>query len=110
MQKFNKPIYITENGLADKYDKKRVWFIFETLKGVYQAIQEGINVRGYFHWSLIDNFEWSSGFWPRFGLIEIDYKTLERKIRSSANFYSEICLNNGITEEILEKYKDLINL
>lgn len=110
LKKFKKPIYITENGLADKYDKKRAWFIFETLKGIHRAMQEGIDVRGYFHWSLIDNFEWSSGFWPRFGLIEIDYKTLERRIRPSANFYSEICFNNGITEELLEKYKDLINL
>ncbi|MDW8279992.1 MAG: glycoside hydrolase family 1 protein [bacterium] len=110
LKKFNKPIYITENGLADKKDTKRAWFIFETLKNIYKAINEGVDIRGYLHWSLIDNFEWDKGFWPRFGLIEVNYKNLNRKIRPSAFFYKEICLNNGITYDMLEKYKNPINL
>src|SRR3989344_2059972 len=96
LKKYNKPIYITENGLADSQDKYREWFIKESLKNVHKAIEEGVDVRGYMHWSLLDNFEWAHGFWPRFGLVEIDYKTLERKIRPSAYKYTEIIRNNGI--------------
>lgn len=96
LKKYNKPIYVTENGLADAKDEKRTWFIFETLKNVHRAITEGVNVNGYFHWSLLDNFEWDKGFWPRFGLVEIDYKTLERKIRPSAQEYAKICKNNEL--------------
>ena len=51
---------------------------------------EGADVRGYFHWSLLDNFEWANGFWPRFGLVAVDYKTLERKIRPSALVYKKL--------------------
>lgn len=87
---FNKPIYITENGLADAKDEKRSWFIFETLKNVGKAISEGVDVRGYFYWSFMDNFEWDKGFWPRFGLIEIDYKTMMRRVRKSAYEYARI--------------------
>ncbi|MDP3954032.1 MAG: glycoside hydrolase family 1 protein [bacterium] len=96
LKKYNKPIYITENGLADVQDKYREWFIKESLKNVHKAIEEGVAVRGYMYWSLLDNFEWAHGFWPRFGLTEIDYKTLERKIRPSAYKYAEIIKNNGI--------------
>lgn len=96
LKKYQKPIYITENGVADAEDKLRKDFIKDHLFWVEKAISEKANVRGYFHWSLIDNFEWAKGFGPRFGLIEIDYKTLERKMRSSANFYAEICKNNQL--------------
>lgn len=96
LKKYNKPIYITENGLADAEDEKRAWFILETLKNIYRAISEGVDVKGYLHWSLMDNFEWDRGFWPRFGLLEVDRKTLERKIRVSAYFYRDVCLANGI--------------
>jgi len=96
LKKYNKPIYITENGLADAADKHREWFIIESLKNVNKAIEDGINVCGYFHWSLLDNFEWDKGFWPRFGLVEIDYQTMERKIRPSAQEYAKICKNNEL--------------
>ncbi|MBI5414414.1 glycoside hydrolase family 1 protein [Candidatus Peregrinibacteria bacterium] len=90
-QKFGKPIYILENGLADAADTHRAWYIRSILKYVEKAIQEGIDVRGYFYWSLLDNFEWDKGFWPRFGLIEIDYKNnLQRTIRKSAYEYAKI--------------------
>ncbi|MBI1833399.1 MAG: glycoside hydrolase family 1 protein [Candidatus Andersenbacteria bacterium] len=84
MKKYNLPIYITENGLADASDSKRSEFIRSHIKAVKKAMQQGVNVRGYLHWSLLDNFEWADGFKPRFGLIAVDYKTLERKIRPSA--------------------------
>lgn len=96
LKKYNLPIYITENGLADGKDILRKDFIKEHLFWTYKAIQESADVRGYFHWSLMDNFEWEKGFEPRFGLIEIDYKTLERKPRPSAFYYAEICKSNQL--------------
>lgn len=80
----NIPVYITENGLADRDDSKRLDFVLAHIKQIKRAIKEGYNVKGYFYWSLTDNFEWDKGFWPRFGLIEIDYKTQKRTIRESA--------------------------
>ena len=90
LRPYNLPVYITENGLADARDAERASFIERTLGWVRKAIDEGSEVRGYFHWSFMDNFEWDSGFWPRFGLVEIDYKTLERKVRPSAFAYKKI--------------------
>jgi len=96
LKKYNLPIYITENGLADSKDAQREWFIRESLSSVHKAIQEGADVRGYLHWSLLDNFEWDKGFWPRFGLVEIDYATQKRTIRPSAYAYAKIIKNNSI--------------
>lgn len=94
---YNLPIYITENGLADRDDTRREKFVKDHLFWIQKAIQEGADVRGYFYWSLLDNFEWDKGLWPRFGLIEIDYKTLERKPRQSFYAYKKIIENNGLT-------------
>lgn len=88
-----KPIYITEHGLADVRDRYRAWYIREAAAQIGRARKEGVDVRGYFHWSLLDNFEWDKGFWPRFGLVEVNYKTLERTIRPSALEYKEIIEN-----------------
>lgn len=104
LQRYKKPIYVAENGLADAQDKFRAKFIIDHLRWIHQAIQEGMDIRGYFHWSLLDNFEWADGFSPKFGLFEVDYKTLERIPRKSAEIYSEICKNNGMTKELLERY------
>jgi beta-glucosidase len=98
LERYKKPIYVTENGLADAGDENRKWFTEESLKNVARAIKEGVDVRGYFYWSLLDNFEWDKGFWPRFGLVEVDYKTLERKIRPSAFNYEKIIESKSITE------------
>jgi len=95
LKKYNKPIYITENGVADAKDAFREKFIKDHLFYVHAAIQQGANVKGYLYWSLIDNFEWLHGFWPRFGLIEIDREDLlRRKVRFSATKYAEICKQN----------------
>jgi len=97
LKRYNKPIFITENGLADADDSRREKFIAEHLGWVHRAIEEGVDIRGYFHWSLIDNFEWAWGFKPRFGLVEIDYKNnLKRTPRPSSKIYAEICKNNAI--------------
>ena len=98
LKKYHRPIYITENGLADAKDLHRPWFIKEYLKQVHRAIKEGVDVRGYFHWSLLDNFEWAEGFWPRFGLFEVDYQTLKRTPRPSAFLYKKIAEENTVTD------------
>ncbi|MBF8280420.1 MAG: Glycoside hydrolase family 1 protein [Candidatus Magasanikbacteria bacterium] len=95
------PIYITENGIATVNDDKRSRFIVSYIKEIYHAIQAGVDVRGYFYWSLIDNFEWEKGFSPRFGLIEIDYKTLRRRVRPAARVYAAIAKENGLPHELL---------
>ena len=97
LHKHNKPIYITENGLADAKDLHREKFIFDHLYFIHQALQKGVDVRGYLHWTLIDNFEWLQGFVPRFGLVEIDRDDmLRRKVRMSAVRFAEICRNNSM--------------
>ena len=106
LKRYNKPVYITENGLADAKDKQRGWFLIESLKNVHRAIGEGVDVRGYLHWSLMDNFEWAYGYWPQFGLIEIT-DDLKRVPRPSCYLYKDICQTNGLTPETLEKYKDI---
>jgi beta-glucosidase len=87
---YNKPIYVTESGLADAQDRYRANYIRQTLAAIWRARQNGADVRGYLHWSLIDNFEWDKGRWPRFGLVEVDYATQERTIRPSAKHYAQI--------------------
>lgn len=96
LKKYELPVLITENGLADEKDRLRKKFIRDHLAWTHKAIDEGLNVRGYFHWSLIDNFEWDLGFKPRFGLIEIDYKTMERRPRESAYYYADIARDNQV--------------
>ena len=100
----NKPLYITENGFCDSLDDRRPRAILEHLAMVHRALQEGIPVRGYFYWSLVDNFEWNNGWYVRFGLIEVDPQTQERVPRRSASMFGEICRANAITEDIVERY------
>ncbi|PIR93353.1 glycoside hydrolase family 1 protein [Candidatus Falkowbacteria bacterium CG10_big_fil_rev_8_21_14_0_10_43_10] len=95
LKKYNLPIYILENGLADAKDEKRADFIKSHLRYIYQAIKDGTDVRGYCHWSLLDNFEWSEGYEPKFGLYRVNPKTFERTVRPSAKVYAEIAKNNG---------------
>lgn len=94
LKRYNKPILIAENGLADVEDKHRKWFLQKTFISLEKSIEAGVNLIGYIHWSLLDNFEWSDGFGPRFGLIEVNYKTQERRIRPSAYYYSKYIKDN----------------
>lgn len=100
----NKPLYITENGFSDIGDTRRPRAILEHLAMVHRAISLGIPVRGYFHWSLVDNFEWNNGWYVRFGLIEVDPQTQKRVPRRSASLFGEICRANALTEDIVERY------
>jgi beta-glucosidase len=89
--RYKKPIYITENGVADAHDQYRRWWIEETVVAMERALSEGVDLRGYFHWSLLDNFEWESGYWPKFGLVEVDRKhNMKRTIRPSAKWFGEL--------------------
>lgn len=88
--RFKKPIIITENGLADATDKYRLWWLAHTIDAIYKAMRSGARVEGYLHWSLLDNFEWSDGFWPRFGLVEVDYQTGQRTLRPSAKRFAKV--------------------
>jgi beta-glucosidase len=97
--RYGKPIYITENGVADADDLYRPAFLVDHLKQVWRAIQDGVPVKGYYHWSLTDNFEWSEGWNLRFGLIEVDPLTQARKMRPSGKLYSEICKANALVPQ-----------
>jgi len=104
VQGYGKPIYITENGVPDADDDLRPYFILTHLAQIWRAIQEGVPVRGYYHWSLLDNFEWSEGYRMRFGLIEVDFATQSRRVRRSGRMFAEICQANAITPELVERY------
>jgi beta-glucosidase len=84
---FDKPIIVTENGIADSSDKLRPEFIKEHIEALMSAKHRGADIRGYFYWSLLDNFEWAYGFAPRFGLYALDPETLELEERKSAAVY-----------------------
>lgn len=85
--RYDKPVLITENGLADADDSQRAWWLTSTVTGIHQAVKGGVSVLGYLHWSLLDTIEWDKGRWPRFGLIEVDYRTMKRTPRESAAVY-----------------------
>jgi len=88
--KYKLPIIITENGVADATDKKRQWWMTHSIMAMQRAIGLGVDLRGYLHWSLFDNFEWDKGKWPRFGLVEVDYDTMERTVRPSGRRYGAL--------------------
>jgi beta-glucosidase len=103
----NIPTYITENGTALEdlpdsnefvVDRGRVNFIREHLLAAHNAIQAGVNLRGYFVWSLMDNFEWCQGYRPRFGIIRTNYQTQKRTPKQSAHWYSQVISQNGISD------------
>jgi beta-glucosidase len=92
--KYGKPIYITENGIANAHDDMRKNFIREHLKWTSKAIKKGVDVKGYFYWSLMDNYEWADGYGPLFGLVEVNRETLDRRVRPSADIFKEIKIDD----------------
>jgi beta-glucosidase len=101
------PLAITENGAAfdDRVDPdgrvrdgRRIDYLRDHLDAVGQAIDEGVDVRGYFAWSLLDNFEWSYGYGKRFGMIHVDYETQRRTWKDSAHWYRDVVSANGLQE------------
>ena len=94
--RYKKPVFVSESGIADVRDIYRADYITRQVQATWRAIQKGVDVRGHMYWSLLDNYEWALGFEKCFGLVEIDYETLERKIRPSAYVYKEICEQNAV--------------
>jgi len=88
------PIYVTENGLGHDDDDRRIAYVSEALEGVGRCLADGIDVRGYFYWSLLDNFEWALGYGPRFGLAEVDRTSFARRPKPSAAWLGEIARTN----------------
>ena len=81
------PVLLTESGIATDDDTERITYLAEVLRGVRRALDDGVDIRGYFVWSLLDNFEWSLGFGPKFGLHSVDPKTFARHPKPSAAWY-----------------------
>jgi beta-glucosidase len=104
VKKYNKPIYITENGVPDQADALRPGFLLTHLREVWRAISFCFPVMGYYHWSLVDNFEWDRGWTQRFGLIAMNPETQERTMRNSGRLYQDICQNQAISSEMVQQY------
>ena len=100
----NTPIIITENGVEDADDHLRPRYLVQHLHQVWRAVNFNWPVKGYFHWSLVDNFEWERGWTQRFGLWGLDIDTQKRIRRPSVDLYAEICRENGISSEMVQKY------
>ncbi|MEA3327071.1 MAG: glycoside hydrolase family 1 protein [Chloroflexota bacterium] len=103
-RQFGVPIFITENGVEDSQDVLRPRYTLEHLHALWKAMNENGIVKGYFHWSLVDNFEWERGWTQRFGLWGLDVDTQARIRRPSVDLYAEICRTNGISADMVEKY------
>jgi len=98
------PVYITENGIPDEDDDQRPRYLLSHLHQTWHAIQLGSQVRGYYHWTLVDNFEWADGWTLRFGLISLNPKTQTRKPRRSAQLYADLIRANAIAPQLIDKY------
>jgi beta-glucosidase/6-phospho-beta-glucosidase/beta-galactosidase len=99
------PVYVTENGIADAADTLRAQFLFDHLSTLQGVIADAVaDVRGYFHWSFTDNFEWSSGYYPRFGLFTYDPLSGARTIRRGARVLRRIAIRNGIGSALIRRY------
>lgn len=90
------PIYVTENGIGTTDDAQRVEYVQRALDGLIRCLRDGIDVRGYFYWSLLDNFEWLFGYGPQFGLIAVDRDTQRRRVKPSAAWLGAIARHNAI--------------
>ena len=84
------PIYVTENGIGTNDDTQRIRYLKEALRGVKNVLDDGLDVRGYFQWSLLDNFEWALGYGPKFGIVSVDRTTFERTAKPSAQWYADV--------------------
>ncbi len=106
VKKFGLPLWITENGIADHVDAQRPRFIAQHLQVMQQAIADGLKVEAYFHWSLIDNFEWAGGYCPCFGLARVNYAAAQktRTLGAGAAVFKQIAHDRGVDPSILVQY------
>lgn len=100
-ESYGLPIYVTENGLPSTNDDRRKRYLVAIVKEMWHAIESGVDVRGYFFWSLLDDWEWEKGFTAKFGLVEVDFATQKRTPRGSYSVYKAICEANGLPHEML---------
>ncbi len=100
-KRFCAPIWITENGVCDATDRLRPRFLYDHLK---QVAMSGLPVERYYHWTMLDNFELAEGESARFGLVECDFQTQQRRPRKSAYFYKEIIEHHGVTQDMIDRY------
>ncbi|KAA3644606.1 MAG: glycoside hydrolase family 1 protein [Chloroflexi bacterium] len=103
-RKLQMPIIITENGVEDQSDEMRPRYLANHIHQLWQAVNFSYGVKGYFHWSLVDNFEWDRGWSQRFGLWGLDVDTQTRQRRKSVDFYEAICKANGLSTEMVSEY------
>jgi beta-glucosidase/6-phospho-beta-glucosidase/beta-galactosidase len=103
--RYKKPIFVTENGIADREDTYRSFYTLTHLTALWRAIELGVDIRGYLHWSSIDNLEWNEGYQKRFGLVKVDHFTGEREVRKSGKMYSEIAQSKHLDlEDLITRY------
>jgi len=95
-KKYAKPIIITENGICTDNMQQRIEGIKDYLQVCHKAIQDGIDLQGYIHWSTWDNFEWHLGPSFRFGLVRVNFETMEREMTQAGEFYAKVVLDNGL--------------
>jgi beta-glucosidase len=104
--RLKKPIYILENGVPDAQDRLRPWLLVNALGELHAAICDGLDIRGYFHWTLTDNFEWNDGWKLRFGLVKLDPGTQRRRIRESGRVFAAIAKRNGVPADLMRCYSN----
>jgi beta-glucosidase len=92
------PVYVTENGIGTADDDQRVQYVTEALHRVRRCLDDGLDVRGYFYWSLLDNFEWALGYHPTFGLVAVDRETRARTVKLSARWLGDIARKNRLDD------------
>jgi len=98
------PIYVTENGIGDEADRLRPRYLITHLRELWKAVNYNWGVRGYFHWSLVDNFEWERAWTHRFGLYALNTETQARTPRPSAKLYAEICKAGALSSDMVARY------
>jgi beta-glucosidase len=90
------PVVVTENGIGTEDDADRIRYVYEALQGVQRCLVDGVDLRGYFVWSLLDNFEWGHGYGPKFGLHSVDRTTFERRPKPSAGWFGSMAGANAL--------------
>ena len=98
--RYGKPMMITENGIATPNDSKRIWYMKNHLAAIGRAIRDGYDVRGYFSWSLADNYEWHYGYKAKFGLATMDTKTYDRILKPSAYYFRDTIRSTKTTGDV----------
>lgn len=104
MRRYDRPIFITENGVPDAADRLRPGFLLAHLREVWRAVSFNWRIMGYYHWSLVDNFEWERGWTQRFGLISLEPESQQRTLRDSGRLYGEICRSGSISSDMTRRY------